>query len=210
MGSPGSSQATGGWHRECICYRSNHCRWWISLELRNGGSLKIPPFDPREIRSDACIASFNPTIRMHFRGGDVPYHNKWHLFWEAFPTSKGAPWDAKGSRGLASWWQEGFWHEPFRLFRGDKQHQDEGRWVNRCFLKPLSGPAPSRFWPRTLSYGAWFVCRLPSKVQTSHEIRMYNNGKSSKIFFKSLCRLQVPLRRPQSQPPGARQVGYPW
>ena len=31
-----------------------------------------------------------------------------------------------------------------------------------------------------------------------------------KIFFKSLFWLQVPLRHPQSQPPGAWQVGYPW
>ena len=59
---------------------------------------------------------------------------------------------------------------------------------------------------------AAFTCHLfllKLFIWTSHATS-HIQKLDAKIFFKSICWLQVPLQRPQSQPPGARQVGYPW
>ena len=59
---------------------------------------------------------------------------------------------------------------------------------------------------------AAFTCHLfllKLFIWTSHATS-HIQKLDAKIFFKSICWLQVPLQCPQSQPPGARQVGYPW
>ena len=48
-------------------------------------------------------------------------------------------------------------------------------------------------------------CIMALKLNMLNEVQ----NLTAKIFFKLSSRLQVPLRRPQSQCPGARQVGYP-
>ena len=55
--------------------------------------------------------------------------------------------------------------------------------------------------------GCVFSLTLSYANETLHATS-HKQNLTAKIIFKSLFRLQVPL--PQSQPPGAGQVGYPF
>ena len=68
--------------------RSDQRRSRSRSELRYGGSLEIPPFDPKEMRSDAYIANFEATISTYFREGDVSDYYKKQLFFDALSSQQ--------------------------------------------------------------------------------------------------------------------------
>ena len=70
------------------CSRSNHLNWHTSPELQYRGSLKISPFDLKEMRTDAYIANFELMISTYFRGGDAPDHGKRQMFSDALSNQR--------------------------------------------------------------------------------------------------------------------------
>ena len=73
------------------------------LHQRHGGSLKIPLFDPREIRTEAYIPDFELTINTYFRGGIMPDHYKRQLFFEALSSQQKNAMGCQKLEGTSEW-----------------------------------------------------------------------------------------------------------